>query len=1055
LRQGLHGDYGLAPPQLAAAVEQKRRRETSAVEHVRATLHQGVRNFTVSEALLSPQGFKRIHALRSAIKVSDEEATLMLRCALAYEDGQLPGAIDYWLQRIAGGPARVEVLFDALFGADAGIRHRAVQRLAGVNEPEIRNQLYLLALRDPSPAVRADAVKALEAAKDDDLRRSLLQEINEPNSPYRLQAIEALRVFTDPGATAALVHIVHRNAPGQDAEARLKAIEVLGTQNTAPAADALLDIALEDPDADDRAGAAGALASIADERLLARILEKVRRLRGRAARWRPSLSARGMALTLVFAIAAALAVIVSLVVHGLLLASIRRWRLAAAVLACEAAGLALLGLAVVPGLALVLTSWVLGTLVPLRILLHERLDFAPQSPFVRSLSAVLFAFCSATFFLYLHGLASMLARRGRRGLVLFGFEVLGALFVMSALYFEDEFAGIVFGASSLLFGSLGVIGPLVLAATYLTGVGAVLLEAFVLRDRRAALGRIDDICARLLQSAAVSSLVFRGLTAESRDDARWGRELVNRFGEWMQEPLRRQWRGADRATQRRIFGVLAGRRDAGTVQFLRAVAPSVGWGARLRAFWAGLAFRLSVWPRPLLIGIALVLYAQAAISSGLFAMFLSRPDRLLAVVQDQSESVERRQDAVSRLRLIAQQSRNRDLANTAADGLVGALSAGSLSDPVTTDVLQAIVEVAPASENQRDLVDSVVRLLGDRGVQTEAIDALGRIGSPYAALKLAEFARDRIEFVLGATAAGAPGEEAMAAARRALEILKGIPECGEETVRLLTALGARRPATPSGPEDPVASAILSEVRDVTGQLDPLSRAEYFLIEQNYTAAIAAGNRVLAQVPINGGRRERARTIVGRAYASRGALAVASDDETAMLDLFAALDAGLGYTAPGEILGLGLQVAYQYHEFVAPGDPQAYTIVHDVLSRIEPLAQEQALRESVLANLAESSLTVGRYDDAIAIAGELAAQPSAGPSTVLNMKYMLFAALTLKGDRARAAQALADLNSYLGTLPEDFSNNWSYMGTARYIERVAPEPEKQVLLQTIARIAPGG
>jgi tetratricopeptide (TPR) repeat protein len=253
----------------------------------------------------------------------------------------------------------------------------------------------------------------------------------------------------------------------------------------------------------------------------------------------------------------------------------------------------------------------------------------------------------------------------------------------------------------------------------------------------------------------------------------------------------------------------------------------------------------------------------------------------------------------------------------------------------------------------------------------------------------------------------------------------------------------------------VASAILSEVRDVTGQLDPLSRAEYFLIEQNYTAAIAAGNRVLAQVPINGGRRERARTIVGRAYASRGALAVASDDETAMLDLFAALDAGLGYTAPGEILGLGLQVAYQYHEFLAPGDPQAYTVVHDVLSRIEPLAQEQALRESVRANLAESSLTVGRYDDAIAIAGELAAQPSAGPSTVLNMKYMLFAALTLKGDRARAAQALADLNSYLGTVPEDFSNDWSYMGTARYIERVAPEPEKQVLLQTIARIAPGG
>ena len=119
------------------------------------------------------------------------------------------------------------------------------------------------------------------------------------------------------------------------------------------------------------------------------------------------------------------------------------------------------------------------------------------------------------------------------------------------------------------------------------------------------------------------------------------------------------------------------------------------------------------------------------------------------------------------------------------------------------------------------------------------------------------------------------------------------------------------------------------------------------------------------------------------------------------------------------------MAYQFHEFHADG----YNIVNDVLSRIEPLAmtQEQALRESVRANLAESNLTVGRYDDAIAIAEDLVAQPSADRSTVLNMKYMLFAALTLKGDRPRADQALADLNSYLGTIPEDFSNTWSIHG----------------------------
>jgi hypothetical protein len=120
-----------------------------------------------------------------------------------------------------------------------------------------------------------------------------------------------------------------------------------------------------------------------------------------------------------------------------------------------------------------------------------------------------------------------------------------------------------------------------------------------------------------------------------------------------------------------------------------------------------------------------------------------------------------------------------------------------------------------------------------------------------------------------------------------------------------------------------------------------------------------------------------------------------------------------------------------------------------------MAQEQALRESVRANLAESSLTIGRYDEAIAIAEQLVAEPSADRSTVLNMKYMRFAALTLKGDRPRADQALADLNSYLGTIPGDFSNTWSYMGTARYIDRVAPQPARQVLLDTITRISTTG
>ena len=58
--------------------------------------------------------------------------------------------------------------------------------------------------------------------------------------------------------------------------------------------------------------------------------------------------------------------------------------------------------------------------------------------------------------------------------------ILGAIFVMSALYFEDEFAAIMLGtAPRLLFGSFAVIGPLVMGVTYVMGVGGVLLHELV------------------------------------------------------------------------------------------------------------------------------------------------------------------------------------------------------------------------------------------------------------------------------------------------------------------------------------------------------------------------------------------------------------------------------------------------------------------------------------------------------------------------------------------------------------------------------------------------
>ena len=104
------------------------------------------------------------------------------------------------------------------------------------------------------------------------------------------------------------------------------------------------------------------------------------------------------------------------------------------------------------------------------------------------------------------------------------------------------------------------------------------------------------------------------------------------------------------------------------------------------------------------------------------------------------------------------------------------------------------------------------------------------------------------------------------------------------------------------------------------------------------------------------------------------------------------------------------------------------------------------------NLAESSLTTGQYDQAILLTRALM-EGSTDPSTLVNMKFILFAALTMKGDRPGADTALAELNQTLKAVPKDFRNMWEYTGTKNYINRIAQGATRQLLLQTLSRISP--
>ena len=157
---------------------------------------------------------------------------------------------------------QVDILLEALSESRAEVRARAARFLAGYPRDDVRNQLHLVALRDSDAHVRAQAVASLGAMKTiANLLLSLGRELTEPNSPLRLHAVDALAIFKDARACGALAQVVRSNAPGEDVEARLRAIDVLARQETVEAVEVLLDTAMQDPDGEDRSRAAAALAS--------------------------------------------------------------------------------------------------------------------------------------------------------------------------------------------------------------------------------------------------------------------------------------------------------------------------------------------------------------------------------------------------------------------------------------------------------------------------------------------------------------------------------------------------------------------------------------------------------------------------------------------------------------------------------------------------------------------------------------------------------------------------------------------------------------------------
>jgi hypothetical protein len=113
-------------------------------------------------------------------------------------------------------------------------------------------------------------MKAPQQAEMNRVQERLLNEVKAAGSPYRDQAIDALRVFPSDEIAMELKKLVNDSSSTPDL--RERAIHVLAALELPGGVDALVDIALHDRDDSDRSAASAALARTRSSELAGRVL---------------------------------------------------------------------------------------------------------------------------------------------------------------------------------------------------------------------------------------------------------------------------------------------------------------------------------------------------------------------------------------------------------------------------------------------------------------------------------------------------------------------------------------------------------------------------------------------------------------------------------------------------------------------------------------------------------------------------------------------------------------------------------------------------------------
>lgn len=651
------GGRELRPRELRLLLQRDTEERSQTVEPLARILAQGVASWRQLNVLLPKERFQEIHRIRHDLPVSQEDAQLMARCALLYR----PDEACYWLERIGHPERRVGVLLDATGDRRSQVRQAAARLLGPHPRDEVRDRLVELALREPDPEVRTAAVSSLSDMANDEVRQTLLAKARDGLSCYRAAAIEALQIFDEDVEVIALLKDLV-DQPDSPLEIREAAVRTLSTFTHPDAVGALVDIALCDEDEEDRAAATRSLASIRSETQAGELLVRLRENRAETGT-QPSQVGLGRWLRGTGACLSGLAAGAgNLLVHGLALACVGRWRVGVALFVAEAIALLAMWWEVASALPLVV---LLGTLnaavvLPIRPLLRRRSEqMSRPAPFWTTLGVA--TLVAATLpLLLIHGLGHLVGGRAKRGAFLFVLELLGLTsFIIAAVFFPTYFSILPFPetVSGVLRNVYRCVGVLVFFGSWL--YDAVWLFVIWIQARTAgAKARRAAVYKEIVANPVVADRVLDDLNSSDPTIAASARAVVRRFGEKIPaaqlvenlraapskpsrpvvatlrkrttddvfQAVRDVWSSAEAPLRRTLARILAGHPNESSLATLRQLVPELGWRAWLRYLFAVWQHRVMVWPKTLLL--AGILVAPLAGLIGLeFWMSFQNPAR--------------------------------------------------------------------------------------------------------------------------------------------------------------------------------------------------------------------------------------------------------------------------------------------------------------------------------------------------------------------------------------------------------------------------------------------